>query len=182
MIRKAICILFLFLSAVLTYRAFGQQLTEHDVRAMLDKLGEASAASDFTLTQAQASQLSALSKDLLASLQIQTDSPCVLNPGDSRVRSHQFVVCKGLFPPGMSSRDTGHYYRFGHAFPWHVVVITIPADSGDNPNERLVQYTWEYDFSSLPAEVQQILKGSGPRPGMSLFRFDGGSWQWVGYR
>jgi hypothetical protein len=183
MARKTICISFLILmSVVLSCPAFAQQLTEHDVRTMLDKLGQASATDDFTLTQAQADQLNALSKDLRDSLQIQTDSPCVLNPRDPRVLHHQFIACKGLFPPGMSPQETAHYFKFGHPFPWHVVVIDIPTDPGDDPNEKLVQYTWEYDFSGLPAPVQQILKGSGPRPGMSLFRLDNGTWQWVAYR
>jgi len=182
MTRKTICISFLLLSVVLSHRAFAQQLTEHDVRTVLDKLGQSSATDQFTLTQAQADQIGALSPDLRGDLQIQTDSPCVLNPRDTRVLHHQLVACLGLFPPGVSSQQTAHYYKFGHAFPWHVVVINIPTDPGDDPSEKLVQYTWEYDFSSLPPQLQQILKGQGPRPGMSLFRLDGGAWQWVGYR
>lgn len=182
MIRKTICISFLFLSVAVSHLAFGQQLTEHDVRTMLDKLGQASATDEFTLTQAQADQINALSKDLRDTLQIQADSPCVLNARDPRVVHHQFVACKGLFPPGMGPQQAAHYFRFGRAFPWHVAVITIPTDPGDDPSEKLVQYTWEYDFSGLPEPVQKILKGSGPRPGMSLFRLDGGAWQWVGYR
>jgi hypothetical protein len=182
MIRKTTCILFLLLIAALPHRACAQQLTEHDVRTTLDKLGQASAADDFTLTQAQADQLNALSPDLRAALQIQTDSPCVLNSRDPRVLHHQLVACKGLFPPGLGPQQPAHYYKFGHAFPWHVAVINLPTDPGDDPNEKLVQYTWEYDFSTLPAPVQQILKGPGPRPGMSLFRLQNGAWEWVAYR
>lgn len=182
MTRKTICISFLLLGLVLSHRAFSQQLTEHDVRTILDKLGQASATDDFTFTQAQADQLNALSKDLRDTLQIQTDSPCVLNPRDPRVLHQQVVACKGLFPPGTPPQQAAHYYKFGRAFPWHVVVITIPSDPGDNPSETLVQYTWEYDFSSLPPQVQQVLNQQGPRPGMSLFRLENGAWQWVAYR
>jgi hypothetical protein len=183
MSRKTICFSFLILlpGIVLSHRASAQQLTEHQVRAMLDKLGQSSATDTFTITDAQDQQLSALSPDLRSSL-VQDDSPCVLNAGDRRVASHQFVVCKGLFPPGMGPEQTAHAIRLTHPFPWRVVVITIPSDSGDTPGEKVVQYTWEYDFSSLPAQVQKILHGSGPRPGGSLFRLESGSWQWVAYR
>ncbi|MGA8108721.1 MAG: hypothetical protein WBD46_17185 [Acidobacteriaceae bacterium] len=181
--RKTICfsLLIFLLGVVPSHRAMAQQLTEHEVRATLDKLGQGSATVDFTVTDAQDQQLNSLSAEVRGSL-VQTDSPCVLNPRDPRVLSHQFVVCKGLFPPGMGFRQSAHYVKLTHPCPWHVLVITIPTDPGDDPNQMLVQYTWEYDFSGLPPQVQQILKGSAPRPGMSLFRLDGGAWQWAGYR
>jgi len=182
MSRKTICFLFLFLGLLFSHSLFAQQLTEHDVRSMLDKLGQASSTDQFTVTDAQAQALNNLSSDQRAAAQIQTLSPCVLNPGDPRVASGQFVVCKGLFPPGMGPTQSAYYLKMAHPFPWHVVVINIPEDPGDNPNEKLVQYTWEYDFTGLPQPVQQILKGAAPRPGMSLFRLDGGAWQWVAYR
>lgn len=183
MSRKTICFSFLILlpGMVLSHRAFAQQLTEHEVRAMLNKLGQSSATDTFTITDAQDQQLSALSADERSSF-VQEDSPCVLDANDRRVASHQFVVCKGLFPAGMGATQTAHLIRLKHPFPWHVLVITLPSDPGDKPGEKVVQYTWEYDFSALPAQVQKILRGAGPRPGGSLFRLESGSWQWVAYR
>lgn len=177
-----ILILFLLLGPLFSHRLLAQQLTEHDVRTMLDKLGQGSATDEFTITDAQAQALNALSSDQRSAAQIQALTPCVLNPGDPRVTSHQFVVCKGLFPPGMGPRQSAYYLKLGHPFPWHVLVITIPTDPGDDPSQKLVQYTWEYNFAGLPEPVQEILKGASPRPGMSLFRLDGGTWQWVAYR
>lgn len=182
MSRKAICIPFLLLGLFISHRVFGQDLTEHDVRTMLDKLGQGSATSDFTLTDAQQQQLNSLSPDQRNALDIQESSRCVLNPRDPRIGSHQFVVCKGLFPPGMNGQQPAWYVKLGHPYPWHVVVINLPSDPGADPNEKLVQYTWEYDFSGLPDAVQQILKGAAPRPGMSVFRLQNGAWQWVAYR
>jgi hypothetical protein len=182
MVRKAICLSFLLvLGLVASHRAIAQQLTEHEIRTILDKLGQGSATDDFTITDAQDQQLSALSAEMRGSI-IQDDSPCVLNSRDPRVASHQFVVCKGLFPAGMGPTQTAHAIHLTRAFPWHVMVITVPGDPGDSPGERVVQYTWEYDFSGLPPAVQKILRGAGPRPGSSLFRLQSGSWQWISYR
>jgi hypothetical protein len=183
MSRKSIFFSFLILvpGLVLAHQAFAQQLTEPVVRTTLDKLGQGSATDDFTITDAQDQQLNSLGADVRGSL-IQSDTPCVLNPRDRRVLSHQFAACQGLFPPGMGPDQSAHTIKLAHPFPWHVLVITIPTDPGDNPSEKLVQYTWEYDFSTAPPQIQQILKGAEPRPGMSLFRLDGSAWQWVGYR
>lgn len=180
--RRIIGILLLFLGSFLLPRLFAQQLTEQDVRTTLDKLGQGSPADEFTVTDSQAQDLNQLSAELRTAAQIQALTPCLLNPGDRRIASHQFVVCKGLFPPGMSVQQSAWYLRLGRAFPWHVLVVTLPTDPGDDPTQKLVQYTWEYDFAGLPDPVQKILKPAAPRPGMSLFHLSAGTWQWVAYR
>ncbi len=178
---KSISFPLIILGLFLSHSAAAQQLAQSDAADMLNKLGQASAASDFVLSEAQDQQLHRLNKDVVDALQIQTESPCTLNARDPRVRSHQLVICQGLFPPGLNPTQPAYDIKLGHTFPWHVVTVTIPDEPSDNPQEQLVQYTWEYDFGALPAELQAILKGT-PRPGQSLFSRDGGAWHWTAYR
>ncbi|HVT98453.1 MAG TPA: hypothetical protein VHE33_13200 [Acidobacteriaceae bacterium] len=162
--------------------ASGQELTPDAAKAMLDQQGAATNASDFTLSQEQAHALTALSPDLLASLQIETNQPCLPNPGDKRVLRHQFAACQGIFPAGISDQNPGVYLKVGRAFHWHIVEISGIVDPTEDHTQRLVGYTWEYDFSGLPAEVQKVLSQGSRHEGHSLFQLDGGTWKWLRYQ
>ena len=159
-----------------------QQLDRNAAKDMLNKLGSASSTSEFVLTPDQDQRLHTLPKDLLDALQIQSDNPCLLIAHDPRVRSHQFVVCNGLFPPGFDAHQPAFDLKLGKPFPWHVLTISFPDAAPDNPDEQIIQYTWEYDFSSVPPQLQQVLSPATPRSGRSLFRLEAGEWHWVAYR
>lgn len=162
--------------------AHSQDLTSDAAKDMLNKIGAATAASEFTLTQDQARDLKALSPTLLATLAIQNTQPCLPNPGDKRVQSHQFVACQGIFPVGISAQNPGVYLKVGRTFHWHVVEISDISDPTWDHTQRLVGYTWEYDFSDLPAEVQNVLKQGSRHEGRSLFQLDGAQWKWLRYQ
>jgi|HubBroStandDraft_5_1064220.scaffolds.fasta_scaffold22955_3 hypothetical protein len=182
MTRKLTCFFVIFPGLFLSLNTFAQQLDRANAKEMLDKLGHASATAEFVLTPDQDQRLRALSKDLQDTLAIQSENPCLLNGRDPRVHSHDFVVCNGLFPPGLNPQQPAVDLKLGKTFPWHVLSISFPDEPSDNPQEQEVQYTWEYDFSGLPPQVQEILKPGTPRPGRSLFRLDAGSWHWVAYQ
>lgn len=182
MSRKSTCFSALLLSLALSLPALAQQLTQADAKAMLDKLGQASAAQEFTLTNDQEQQLNALPPDVRTGLPIVSTNPCVLNPGDSRVRSHQFVVCRGILPVGFGPTQTAFDVKFSRSFPWHIVTVNLSADDTGDPQKKLVEYLWEYDFTPLPDKAQEILKGQAPHPGRSLFELDGGAWKWAAYQ
>ncbi|MGA8528179.1 MAG: hypothetical protein WB622_00595, partial [Acidobacteriaceae bacterium] len=154
MSRKSTCIPALLLSLFLSLPALAQQLTEADAKAMLDKIGQASAASEFTLTEQQEQQLNSLPPDVRSSVPTVSASPCVLNPGDPRVKSHQFVVCRGIMPVGFGPGQSAFDVKFSRAFPWHIVTVNLNTDPTDDPQTKLVQYLWEYDFSGLPTKAQ----------------------------
>lgn len=162
--------------------ARGQDLTPDAAKAMLDQQGAGTNASDFTLTQDQAHALTALSPDLLAQLQIQANQPCLPNPGDRRVQRHQFAACQGIFPAGISDQNPGVYLKVGRVFHWHIVEVSGIVDPTEDHSQRLVGYTWEYDFSGLPAEVQKVLSQGSRHEGHSLFQMDGGAWKWMAYQ
>jgi hypothetical protein len=162
--------------------ARAQDLTSDAAKAMLDQQGAATEASDFTLTQDQARALAALSPDLLASLQIQVNQPCLPNPGDKRVQHHQFAACQGIFPAGISGENPGVYLKVGRAFHWHIVEISGIVDPTEDHSQRLAAYTWEYDFSGLPPEVQKVLSQGSRHEGHSVFQLDGGTWKWLHYQ
>ena len=172
----------LFLTLATWSSARSQDLTSDAARDMLNKLGSDTAASDFTLTQDQARDLKALSPALLAPLAIQTTAPCLPNPGDKRVQNHQFVTCQGIFPNGVSTQNPGVYLKVGRTFHWHIVEMAGIVDPTEDHSQRIVAYTWEYDFSDLPAEVQTVLKQGSRHEGRSLFQLDGGTWKWLRYQ
>jgi hypothetical protein len=149
---------------------------------MLDKLGQSSAAAEFTITEQQEQELNTLPADLRSALPILSTNPCLLNPGDPRVKSHKFVVCQGILPVGFGATQTAFDIKFSRAFPWHIVTIDLNADTSDDPQKKVVGYLWEYDFTGLPDKAQDILKGGAPHPGHSLFQLDGGAWKWVAYQ
>ncbi|MGB9031622.1 MAG: hypothetical protein WCC27_15985 [Acidobacteriaceae bacterium] len=182
MSRNPACFLVILVGLSLSLNALAQQLDRNNAKEMLDKLGHASATAEFVLTTDQDQRLRALDKDLLDALAIQSESPCLLNGRDPKVHSHQFVVCNGLFPPGLDPQQPAVDLKLGKTFPWHILTISFPDEGSDNPQEQEVQYTWEYDFSSLPSKLQEILRPATPRPGRSLFRQDAGSWHWVAYQ
>jgi hypothetical protein len=182
MSRKPTFFFVIFVGLFISLDACAQQLDRANAKDMLDKLGHTSATAEFVLTPDQDQRLHTLSKDLLDTLSIQSESPCLLNGRDPRVHSHEFVVCNGLFPPGLNPQQPAVDLKLGKTFPWHTLSISFPDDASDNPQEQEVTYTWEYDFSGLPAQVQEILRPGTPRPGRSLFRLDGTSWHWVAYQ
>jgi hypothetical protein len=173
---------FLILSFIGCALAHGQDLTPDAAKALLDQQGAATNVSEFTLTQDQAHALTALSPDLLASLQIQANQPCLPNSADKRVRSHQFAACQGIFPAGISDQNPGVYLKVGRVFHWHIVEISGIVDPTADHSQRLVGYTWQYDFSGLPAEVQKVLSQGARHEGHSLFQVDGGAWKWLRYQ
>ena len=162
--------------------AQGQDLTSDAAKDMLNQQGAGTAASEFTLTQDQARQLTALSQTLLAPLAIQATQPCLPNPGDKRVQSHQFAACQGIFPAGITAQNPGVYLKVGRTFHWHIVEISSIVDPTEDHSQRVVAYTWEYDFSGLPAEVQNVLKQGSRHEGRSLFELDGSTWKWKSYQ
>ncbi|MFP5229309.1 MAG: hypothetical protein ACLGXA_16990 [Acidobacteriota bacterium] len=162
--------------------ALGQDLTPDAAKAILDQQGTATNASEFTLTQDQAHALTALSPDLLAPLQVQATQPCLPNPADKRVVSHKFAACQGIFPAGISAENPGVYLKVGRTFHWHIVEISSIVDPTEDHSQRLVGYTWEYDFSGVPPDVQKVLSQGSRHEGHSVFQVDGGTWKWLHYQ
>lgn len=162
--------------------AHGQDLTPDAAKTLLDQLGASTNANAFTLTQDQARALTALSADLLAPLQVQTSLPCLPNPADKRVLNHKFAPCEGIFPAGISDQNPGVCIKVGHIFHWHIVEIGSIVDPTEDHSQRLVGYTWEYDFSGLPPAVQSVLSQGLRHEGHSLFQRDGAAWKWFAYQ
>lgn len=182
MTRKTMSFAAILLSLFLSLPALSQELTAADAKAMLDKLGQAAAAQEFTITSDQEQQLNALPPEVRNGLLIVSTNPCVLNPGDSRVKSHQFVVCRGILPVGFGPTQSAFDLKFSRSFPWHIVTANLSADDTGDPQKKIVEYLWEYDFTGLPDKAQEILKGSAPHPGRSLFQLDGSTWKWAAYQ
>ena len=172
----------LILTLTASTLAHSQDLAPDAAKDMLNQIGASTSATEFTLTQDQARALQALSPALLAPLAIQTTSPCLPNPFDKRVQKHQFVACQGIFPAGITADNPGVYLKVGRTFHWHVVELSSIVDPTEDHSQRVASYTWEYDFSDLPPEVQNVLKQGSRHEGRSLFQLDGGTWKWLRYQ
>lgn len=172
----------LILTLTASTLAHSQELTPDAAKDMINQIGAGTSATEFTLTQDQARALQALSPALLAPLAIQTTSPCLPNPFDKRVQKHQFVACQGIFPAGITADNPGVYLKVGRAFHWHIVELSGVVDPTEDHSQRVASYTWEYDFSDLPPEVQNVLKQGSRHEGRSLFQLDGGTWKWLRYQ
>jgi hypothetical protein len=59
---------------------------------------------------------------------------------------------------------------------WVVMEVIGIADCGSN--EKIVEITWKYDFSSLPKEVENAIRPLPSTVNM-LFRLYGGVWRCI---
>jgi hypothetical protein len=96
------------------------------------------------------------------------DIPTVLPKGKNFFRGWQGAPATG-----------GFYLVTADSFAGHVVDVTgisnPPED--ESGNEKTVDYTWTYDWSSAPSEYSGLLKGSPPTTRQSRFRLYDDGWR-----
>jgi hypothetical protein len=62
---------------------------------------------------------------------------------------------------------------------WSVIEITGITD-GQSPNEKIVEDTWEFDYSSFPKEIGDVLKVP-IRHGKAVIRLYDDGWRFVNF-
>ena len=114
-----------------------------------------------------------------SSFDMEAGKPCLPDSGDARLLTHQFVLCQGVVPPDVTWQQSGYLLPSKHPVKWILIEVTGITDSAQN--EKIVEYTWKWDSSPFPSEIQDVLRYS-PRPGKSLFRLYDDGWRFVEFK
>jgi hypothetical protein len=103
---------------------------------------------------------------------------CVPDSNDMRLASAHFVPCQTPLSAEITWRHPGILMKLKNPIKPLILDVTGFADGTSGPNEQIVGYTWKYDLSSLPQDVQDAIKPP-VRSGRALFRLSDGGWKFV---
>ena len=112
----------------------------------------------------------------------QSKKLCLPDAQDIRVITDQFEHCVGFIPPGVDWQHPGSVVKFTKSYGWKLKGITGISDDPHSPTDKIVEYTWEYNFDDLPKEAAAVLNPPNPYPGKSSLRLYDDGWRFVEYR
>jgi hypothetical protein len=163
--------------------AVAADLTRAQAKAALDKLGAATPITQITLSIEHLAKVGQAkdAKTLISRVFVEGKSVgCLPDPSDVRIATGQFVQCTPI-DAGVTWQNPGVIVPLKQPIKWAIVEITGIA-SGQNPTDKVAEYTWQYDFSSfsLPKEFDEILT-IPLRSGKALFRLYDDGWRFVEY-
>jgi hypothetical protein len=171
---KRIALLFALATMLFIVGCGSNQLTRSGAKNILDKIAAQPVNSQFTLTQEEARRLQGNSFP-----DIKSARACLPDASDIRVAMGQFAMCRGFVPSGVTWQTPGVTVALDKPVAWTLLEVT-GMTQGDGPNEMIVEYTWQYDFSQFPTGLQEALK-QPPAPGKSLLRRYDDGWRFVKY-
>jgi len=155
---------------------WNHRLTRNGAKEILDKVA---AQSSFTQIVLNREQAMSIATKRASEGDIRTSKACLPDASDVRVLFGQFVFCSALIPPGVTSQQPGLLVTFNKPYRWSLVEVTGMSD-GQAPNEKNVEYTWEYVFPDFSQDLQSALKYT-PRPGKALLRLYDDGWRFVSF-
>ena len=158
-----------------------QNLTPSSAKAILDKIAAQTTTSQIVLNLNQARRVQSLGPTANGSLDVATAKPCLPDASDARVRIGQYLFCQGTIPPEVTWQQPGVLIHLKRPIAWTLIEVTGITDAPNTTNEKIVEYTWQYDLSPFPKEVQDALTYP-PRPGKSLLRLYDNGWRFVAYQ
>jgi hypothetical protein len=158
----------------------GKTLTRDSAKEIMGKVATQESLTQLTITVERAKKLQSLGPQI-NTLGVINGKPCLPDRGDMRIFTGQFVLCQGMIPPEITGMQHGVLLSLNKPFTWKIVEMTGIADAPDAKNEKLVEYTWQYDFSAYAKELQDIFS-IPPRPGRALFRLYDDGWRFVEYK
>jgi hypothetical protein len=158
------------------------ELTRAEAKNLLDKATAGLPISQITASLDQFQKLSAI-KDAKAIFStvfvLEKSRACLPDASDARLATGEFVVCPN---PGPEITWQRPGLMLSLKAPTKVVVIGITGIAdGQSQSERLVEYTWQFDLSSFPKEIEDILK-LPTRTGKALFRRYDDGWRVVEFK
>lgn len=159
-----------------------RQLTRGDAKKILDKVAAQTAITQITLNADQAKRLMSLVSggyQASSSFDMEAGKPCLPDGDNARTVvsvTHRFVLCQGVISPDVTWQQPGYLLPSKHAVKWVLIEVTGITDSVQN--EKIVEYTWEWDSSPFPSEIRDILRYS-PSTGRALFRHYDDGWRFV---
>jgi hypothetical protein len=107
--------------------------------------------------------------------------PCLPDSSDMRLVTGQFVMCPKPIPDEVTWQTPGLLIPLKSPIKRIVLEVTGIAN-GDNQSERIVEHTWQCDFTSFPKEVQDILikLSACPRKDKAMLRLYDDGWRITG--
>lgn len=161
--------------------AAAADLTRAQAKTILDKVGAGTSNAQISLSVDHLVKLGEAkdAKTLLLKVFVDGKSvACLPDSSDVRIATGQFVQCTTL-DPGITWQNPGAMVPLRQPIKWAIVEITGIA-SGQNPNEKIAEYTWQFDFSSfsLPKEFEDALR-TPLRAGKALFRLYDDGWRFA---
>jgi len=151
-----------------------KSLSRNFAKGILDREAAKEAITELTIPQ---DRLSFLQHGGTPDIKIMR--ACIPDPADIRLAMNQFSLCKGSIPPGVTWRQPGVAVTLTKSVHWSVHEVTGISD-GDNPNQKIVEYSWEFDFSQLSKQEQDGLT-LPLQTGKSLLQLYDDGWRWVKY-
>jgi hypothetical protein len=82
---------------------------------------------------------------------------CLPDPSDMRLMSGNFIQCKEYAGVDIDWQHPGVLMVLKNPIRWTVVGVTGITE-GDTPSQKIVDVTWQYDLSSFPQELQDVIK------------------------
>jgi hypothetical protein len=181
---KHIALLFpAILALVLVSCGPNQHLTRSEAKKIMDAVAAKSEVTQITLipgaavSPEQEQRLKAQAATIVSL--VKGARPCLPDPSDVRIATGQFAFCEGV-SPGVTWQRPGLLVTLNKPTTWSLVEVTGIAD-GQNANEKVVEYTWEYNFSQFPGKIPEVFK-QAPRPGKALLRLYDDGWRFVKFQ
>lgn len=114
-------------------------------------------------------------------LDLSTSKQCVPGDTDIRVQMGQYVLCVAVVNPNeVTWQEPGYLVTLQKPIKWSIVEITGISESQNENVEKTVEYTWQYDFSAYPTDIQDAIRAP-VSTGKALFHLYDDGWRFVRY-
>jgi hypothetical protein len=81
---------------------------------------------------------------------------CLPDSSDQRIMMGQFVLCVNMLTPDITWQNPG--IKLTLKTPLKLTLLEITGIAENSPTEKVVEDTWQYDFSSWPTEMKDAIK------------------------
>jgi hypothetical protein len=158
-----------------------KELTRSKAKEIIDKVASQPTITQIILTADQALRMQKLGEKANDSFAAGSWKVCLPDPSDVRIATGDFVLCQGAVPSEVTWQRPGVLVQLKKPTTWTLLEVTGISDAPNAQNEKIVEYTWQYDISSFAKETKDALQFS-PRPGKALLRLYDDGWRFVEFR
>jgi hypothetical protein len=156
------------------------ELTRPKAKRILEKVAADSSITQISLSSDQALRLLKTKDSLAFFAKFSTGRarPCLPDGSDVRIMAGDFALCPSPLPE-ITWQHPGWMIALRRPIKWTIFEITGITD-GQNLNEKVVEYTWQYDYSPFPKEGADVLKVP-IRKGKAVIRLYDDGWRFVNF-
>jgi hypothetical protein len=157
----------------------GSDLTRAKAKRMLQQFGSKQSFTNIGLTAEEMGRLASMrDADAVLTKFFMSDlRRCAPNAKTVLSWVGPLVECSPV-STDITSQNPGTLFTLKIPIHWIVVDVTGIANAENGPNEKLVEITWKYDFSTLSKEVEDAIQPP-INNGTALFRLYDDGWRVV---